>query len=250
MKKRVLITFICALLIVLSACVDNSSVESNEPLTETSILEGYDERDMQKMELQSDILAKESIELYSKLITKTYTEKDLFENHILYAFFHTPPSFASDYISNDEYVYQIECLRRISDYTIYAVYKTDEGGLAYRFFADDAYKRRYKGIYVLSHNIYVKKKISHSEFEKVKIGDSIERVEEIDPATELYKNELIDTESFSTIHLLTDGVMLVHYNKSGEDYKVSVIDYFDDFIISFDDHDTTYDCRIRQEDFI
>ena len=267
MKKRFFITLICLSLIMFSACTDNSKepivsgdhgtstypfTSINEPVSmeedpynpTTSIELSPEER--QRIELQDSILELESDEPYSKLITKIYPEKSLFEDSILHVFLDLKEGQFSIPIFYDQDRYPIECLRRRADDTVYTIYKTTEGGLAYRFFKEHEYINSKS--FELNHNIYVKKKLSHSEFRNVRVGDSVKKVEKIDPVTELYKGKRSD--AFTTVHLLTDGVMVFRFEKSFIDFKVKAIEYFDDFIISLYDGEVTYDCRIRPEDFI
>ena len=273
MKKRFFITLICLSLIMFSACTDNSKepivsgdhgtstypfTSINEPVSmeedpynleiSSTDLESYDEQGRQELESQKSILGRASNKPYSKLITQTYSEKKLFEDGIVYTFLDLQAGLFTYFISSSSDKYPIECLRKTSDNSVYVIYKTDEGGFAYRFFEKGVYGNDF---FLIKHNIYVKKKISHSEFKKVKVGNSIKKVEEIDPVTELYKNDVQEFhDTFATIHLLTDGVMVFHFEKSGNDYKVKAIEYFDDYIISLYDGEVTYDCRIRPEDFL
>jgi len=269
MKRRLISTLMCLLAIIIfvltartgtkarykgtSTRLSTSTSEAvsveDDPYNPTTSVEMSPEQ-RQELELQDSILALESDEPYSKLITKIYPEKSLFEDYLLHLFLDLKGSRFNIPIIYNQDKYPIECLRKTSDNTVYVVNKTTEGGLAYRFFEKGAYG--WDNTYSSTHNIYVKKKLSHSQFEKVKVGNSIKKVEKIDPVTKFYKIEEpgYHNDTFATVHLLTDGVMVFHFEKSIIDYKVTAIEYFDDYIISFGDGDITYDCRIRPEDFI
>lgn len=96
------------------------------------------------------------------LLTKQYAESDIVSPYI--DIFYSPLQSFAVFLNQIHDKYPIECLRRMDDSRLYAVYKTEEGGYFYLFF--DSYNdlltntstdESVVGFYPLSHTIYAKK---------------------------------------------------------------------------------------------
>ena len=82
----------------------------------------------------------------------------------------------------------------------------------------------------LKSTIYVSHRMSIEEFASLNVGDSIDRVAEIDPVAYFVKrNSEISTVSHNTYHLCTDGLLEIEYNK-GDDITIKEIKLYEDFI--------------------
>jgi len=199
---------------------------------------------------QNEILARKSEAPYYSLITSSYSEKSIFERGLMIPFIGASSMsyFAFPLPNADIDGFAVECLRKTGENTVYTIYQTNEGGLVYRFFEKDT--RNNEDFFILTHSIYVKKDLKKSDFSGIKKGDSIQKIERIDPIVTLFAAEAAQQgdDTFATAHLLQDGVLAVHYAKSGEAYQITAIDFFADFVVV--DGAETYDCKIKSGDFI
>ena len=199
---------------------------------------------------QNEILARESEAPYHSLITTSYSEKSIFEQSLVMPFVGT--SSVSHFVipvSNADITgFPIECVRKTGENTMYTMYQTNEGGLVYRFFEKGI--RGNADLFILTHSIYVKKALKKSDFSSIEKGDSIQKIERIDPIVTLFAAEAAQQgdNTFATAHLLQDGVLSVYYAKSGEAYQIAAIDFFADFVVV--DDAKTYNCKIKSGDFI
>ena len=96
--------------------------------------------------------------------------------------------------------------------------------------------------------IYCKKAVSYSDFADIKVGDTSQRVEEVDPITRYYIRRFsrYSEENMQvlinflnnppcSVHLLTDGILKFTYertkNKEGYLFTITDIEYHDDYIM-------------------
>ena len=95
--------------------------------------------------------------------------------------------------------------------------------------------------------IYCKKAVSYSDFADIKVGDTSQRVAEVDPITNQYirsysaeSEENIEAmlrlnNPLCSVHLLTDGILKFTYertkNKEGYLFTITDIEYHDDYIM-------------------
>ena len=127
---------------------------------------------------------------------------------------------------------------RATDYGYYIMYDTNTGIRLYLFFRQEEHNN-YK--YLSGFPIIMSKKLSYSKFKTLTEGDSIDKVESIDPVTKKYKeffDEYNDAalESHTemgvgplSIHLLTDGILKIEYKRSDKSYVITKITYSPDF---------------------
>ena len=89
------------------------------------------------------------------------------------------------------------------------------------------------------------KKLSYNDFSAIKISDTSDKVNVIDPITEIYTHNYDTCDDFSidfmlehgnkmvSVHLLTDGILKYTYERSGEEgnyvYTIVDIEYHEDF---------------------
>ena len=140
--------------------------------------------------------------------------------------------------------------------SVYAVYDTDIGVRMYLFFS----KEKNKYLVVDGFPIIMSKALEYGDFADVKIGDSSEKVQNIDPITSLHTrhwddcpedliNIYIEEDAGPTsVHLLKDGILKFEYNRieSGE-YEIIDMEYNEDFILTGLDGETCY--KISELDY-
>lgn len=140
---------------------------------------------------------------YTSKITKKYSEKDILKRWLYYQYFPLDVSEPRNYDTlNAEY--PIECIRRCED-NVYAMYLTDAGGVLYVFFTPEM---------DVFYSAYSVERLSHKDFESLKAGDSVEKVELIDPAVKAMRAAFTQENStvFYTMHILDDGLFVIFYN--------------------------------------
>ena len=108
----------------------------------------------------------------------------------------------------DEHYGKIELLRRLDDHRMYCIQRVDTGGLLYTFYEDN----------VLNNAVWMTKALSYSDFADVHIGDSIEKVMDLEPVTEKWAKRagLINSADpgeffFEQELLLKDGLLVIRY---------------------------------------
>ena len=96
--------------------------------------------------------------------------------------------------------------------------------------------------------IYCKKTVSYSDFADIKVGDTSQKVAEVDPITRYYIRRFsrYSEENMQvlinflnnppcSVHLLTDGILKFTYERTGTEgnyvYTVTDIEYHDDYIM-------------------
>lgn len=161
---------------------------------------------------------------YRSKITKKYDEKKILKRWLYYQYFPLSVSEPRNYDTlNAEY--PIECIRRCED-NVYAMYLTDTGGVLYVFFTPKM---------EVFYSAYSAKKLSYKDFESIKAGDSVEKVELIDPAVKAMRSAFTQETSmaFYTMHILDDGLFVIFYNGlPNENCKILKAEYYSNYIFN------------------
>ena len=229
MKKYLLIAMIVITVIIaivlgalfMMKSVDNSQTESvptSTPVKDFSI------EDQEKLDLILERI--DNSTPYDKLITYIIDINDFIEEYYTKSF-----DFHSNYNSsnlplitkfNDKF--EIECLRTTDTGEMYSVHKVKQGGLLYVFYiikTDSPQRGRYveiKGWY------YAEKNLKFEDFSSIENGASIDKVVEIDPATEVFieiaRHLNIDDKMKST-HYTEDGLVHISYAAKAGSFEVS-----------------------------
>ena len=109
-----------------------------------------------------------------------------------------------------------DCVRSLNG-NLYAVYRVNEGGYFYAFFSDEM---------LLSHTAYMTRKNSFADFADIKKGSSLADFAAVEPAAataaQFYKGSKF-SPSFTLI--LTDGLLSVSFEPSGDSFAVKNISY-------------------------
>ncbi|MDO5559962.1 MAG: hypothetical protein Q4F95_10235 [Oscillospiraceae bacterium] len=268
MKKVIYLLLICA--VVFTSCGVNETSglsESQKSLSADSLSDDSSKTD--ESETDEEIKESENIEVNNSLsdnekeyenkvkqdydnILKNITDKPLDDvisqsmpdtlpkNYLTYKF-DPALSCLTEFISFNKQ-YNIELIRKLDDNRMYTVHKLDSGGLFYSFFNND----------LLYNTAYACKKLSYSDFSDIKAGDSISRVEQIDPCTSMWRDINKDNGTINQNVLLTDGLLFINYKLQQGEYYIAGMILFDDFkmsVPSIDNGDIVFDYSILPEDY-
>jgi len=146
-------------------------------------------------------------------------------------------------------------LRLRTDGTFYAVYDTDTGYRLYIFFTPK--KLSFHDIQFTGYPVVINKNkmLSLKDFEDIKIGDTMEKVEAVDDVVTLHKKQIFDIWNYvpanftnlakgelwvATVHYLKDGLLIYHY-KMGEDKQALVTNIllYEDYVVPTADGELT-----------
>ncbi len=187
---------------------------------------------------------------YATLIAQTYHESTIIPDLLFFTRFSDATSNAFFY-SNIIEKYNVDCVRN-TESTRYIVFKTAENGLLYTFLNEDW---GFPGNPSIRFSIYCKKELGKEEFQSVKQGTLIQEVGRIDPVIDVILKpikqlDLKKASSFYTLHMLTDGVMMIFYNYSEEEQTWVVTDkiYSQENVLTVGEK--IYDCTILPQDYI
>lgn len=186
------------------------------------------------------ILSRVSRKKKSKLITENYTEEHIFKKGFLFQFYNPVKGYNPTMDMLDEYYgIKVECVRKVDNESYYCILKTKENGYVYCFFRGNSSELS------LYNCCYMKESLTKSQFDNLKVGDTVENVTKIDSAFLSCYNYLILVESPLTksIHLLKDGLLTIEY----ENDVIKNIDFNDDFVYS--ENGIEYSYKILKEDY-
>ncbi len=162
--------------------------------------------------------------------------------------------------------FSVSFLRQKENGSFYTVAKLKDGGYAYFFFerpknyetseyiTDDKTEVYFYGC------VYMEETLQKSDFDNLKVGDTIEQAIAIDNAASMLDvwrgwNEEISGERFGdheSIHLLRDGLISIHYGYEKDTYVIKEIKYSPQFIYNsfrFEDYLCPKDFSILPQDY-
>lgn len=128
-------------------------------------------------------------------------------------------------------------LVRETDDNYYLVYQTDQDTRLFLFYSKESL------MFLTGYPIIMKETLSYKDFSGINIGDSIIKVSSIDSIMPLYyehfelrqeanyeyrKNQGI---YFTSMHLLSDGILRIDYDRVDGDYVIIDITYNKDFVL-------------------
>ncbi len=123
----------------------------------------------------------------------------------------------------------------------YCVFDVKEG-IRYYLFYDNSIEKKLPNMSLghIGYPLLINKVHTRAEFEALKTGDSILKVEETDSVTSFYRERFIDWKSTNghSVHYLEDGLAIIEYklNQDGTDYIINDIElikgykYTDEFL--------------------
>lgn len=175
------------------------------------------------------------------------TESFLFDNHCFSFYrdmdYYLGSSARFDYLNTVISEYPPQIVRTIENNgqkSMYFVYETDDDTRIFVFFFEtDNFQ------YTRGYPIIMKKSLTLTGFSDLQIGDTIDDVEKIDPIASFYRrgydtlsDEQIQKiyvegrETISTVHLLSDGIVKITYDRdSNGEYVINHIHKSNEFII-------------------
>lgn len=147
-------------------------------------------------------------------------------------------------------------LVRETEDNYYLVYQTDNDTRLFLFYSTvDS-----KGMFLTGYPIIMKETLAYNDFSKIQVGDSIEKVGSIDSTIPLY-NEIFEMKSeityernkeqgiyFTSMHLLSDGILRIDYDRVDGDYVVIDITYNKDFVLEGEYRESCY--KIYEMDYL
>ncbi|MCL2514036.1 MAG: hypothetical protein FWF08_09050, partial [Oscillospiraceae bacterium] len=251
LKKLLPLVLIATFVFSLSSCsikneLDDTETETTERLTtfaETSIIftesdssaplspedDGYTEPEISpEMQQYIDEYNAKEQDIYSRadnntppdqLITKSYPASEMIYRYGAYFSAGTYSGNKHPIVSVDER-YPIECLRDMGEGSYYAVYNIKEGGRLFMFFPADAHG-------CFSYSLYLRAPLDKSRFEKLKPGDTIASVIDIDPSFAIAFEKKIDSfcnvasgknsNALGTYHFFDDSLWFIEYEDLNDD---------------------------------
>ena len=243
------------LMVCITGCQSNDSTSSDSlsnasnssvvsvPNVESANVSSLSEYEQKKTEEYNKIFAKQNNDTdYHTLITQTIDTKTILSQYGNYDFY----PLLSEWPTIRQYNkhFPIECLRRMSDDRTYCIQKTDAGGLYYAFF--------YKNCLIST--VYSKKILYQRDFNGIKIGDSIAKVEQIDPTTTELKDIALKygRSAHKSKHLLKDGLIVIDYQIQDGTYVITEKNIYPDFKLKgkAGDIEYSYDHSILPQDYI
>ncbi len=228
-KASLLILFV--LIAFMSCGCHSSSVIEHESSNSGEKARHYAYEEIQAILNTSDYVSSPDI---SELNLDKYEHKEfIFDNHCFVitrdmdfnAMFLRPNS-----LQNIVQEYPPQVVRTIENNgrkSLYFVYETDENTRLYIFFYDTDEYSASRG-----YPLVMKKSLEMKQFSVLKKGDSIDKVEQIDPIAtlvreglDLYSDEAIHNiyetkgmygkyETMSSVHLCTDGIVKIDYKRA------------------------------------
>lgn len=143
---------------------------------------------------------------------------------------------------------------------VYAVYDVQENDKEYNMYVfyeratdsegETGYVLSSKDLVITGRVLFMNKTLSFADFSSLQAGDSVEKAEAIDPIVSIMAEDKSSTATyFHTYHLLTDGSLLLVFNRNStdEDFTLASIEYDENFI--FDGPDGKRELRIRASDY-
>ncbi len=191
------------------------------------------------------------------IITTEYDESSLFFFSANFGYPILTDCYSQRAIEQFEGEFPAECLRKMSDDSFYAVYKTTQGGLFYLFY------RLYDGYALLANCIYSKEKLSYSDVKDIKVGDDTSKLENTVSFAKSFLSYGAAEKNSNTAPiaypiqlgvLLTDGVIFFEIERT--ENKITNIIYEKDFVIELDvensseDADYSFSYKILDKDRI
>ena len=179
-------------------------------------------------------------------ITDTYAEADLVKRYIGELFWSISRN-RQCFLEEVNLLYPIQYLHRTDKNSVYAVYKTKEGGMYYMFFHTTKGELPWAtdnddgtiGYYSLLQSVYMTKTLSHGDFSGIQIGDPISKVKALEPAVGSLEeiNSIVDDGKryLHSMHILTDGLLCISYEApEGEELRVTQMSFHEDFTESYE----------------
>ena len=194
-----------------------------------------------------DILSRSSDQPANQLISAVYSEDWLFANISVFRRYNPLFSY-QQYLETVDEIAPVECIRKTGEDSAYVIYRT-ELGWVYLFF-----KQQYDRWFFYN-GAYVQKHLSVSDFSEVQALDSMDAIAAIDPSVDEWRKVEMnqDTDQYTTIHLTSDGVVVIEYQVDNGAPLVSRVTISDDYKWTdyrWEQQGVTYDYQILSQDIL
>ena len=128
---------------------------------------------------------------------------------------------------------------------MYTIMKAETGGYVYVFF--DKLQESYRLKFIL----YVERMYDSSEFINIQIGDSMEKLAEIDMSCALFYNNFEDSYYMKKFYYVKDDVLCIDFDETKRISNIEYIGYeFPNFMNNLVyDNSRAYDISILQQDY-
>ena len=244
-KRHHIIVLIIIIVIAMSgvayAAINN--ILNRRPLFQDSgtVSSGDFISDIEKSKISNDEKPFETIPVYKEedILFKTdglfYLSRD--------SSFYDGQSARQNFTGTILQAYPTDAIREKSKNLLYFVYDTDTGYRLFLFFDEHDELTSPSGFPVV-----IKELLTYTAFDELNIGDSIEKVENIDPVTTLHKKQIIDVWDLdpvgaefhaqngypcTSIHYLQDGILKIEYKMlENRDMIISDIEFNKDFMLT------------------
>lgn len=161
----------------------------------------------------------------------------------------------------------VECVRYMGDNNFYAVFDVAEGGKLFSFFPNGQAPHNN----FLSHSVWVKEPLNRSDFNNLKIGDSLQDVIAIDPMLKYGQEKGMNCNIFYehndnsstpySVHLFENCLMVIKYkevergNSVFDDLQITIQDITvcEDFTVVLESGSAaggSYDYSILKQDMV
>ena len=99
----------------------------------------------------------------------------------------------------------IRFLRQVDDLHYYTMYKVGEKGRLYVFFQGAV--RGVDEVICYTRSVYSEKRLKKSDFDRIKVGDSLDKVIAVDPTARFARKKISEGVTGVSVHLLSDGIL-------------------------------------------
>lgn len=203
--------------VVSSSSADEASFFNSSSLPSSKVPD-YLPTISQAQEDRERILSMENnSQSYQSLIHNTVDFVDLVEHNFYRMYL---PSYSyNPSIESMDYYFPIECIRDMGDDRKYVIYRSEEGCLFYLFFRDE--------MAFYSHGVCISHARIKADFDTIQMGSTFSEVKAIDSDAKYWESESGLKASWSSYHLLKDGILVITYD---DNQTVTGIDYSPDFV--------------------
>ena len=202
---------------------------------------------------------------------KVYALADIFDNSVLC--FHRSGDYwlgsgvGAGTLATLDSMLPVTKVSQASNGLVYTVYDVQENGKEYNMYvffycptpsdsettnsnAESSFIASAKKWCITGRILFMNKTLSFADFSSLQVGDSVEKAEAIDPVVSIMKEKKESSATyFHTYHLLTDGSLVLVFNRNStdEDFRLASIEFDENFI--FDGPDGEKELCIRASDY-
>lgn len=222
--KLVSIILTLILLIIMTACVNRQTVESESASSQISSSGESTMSEIPPNEelLQTqEILERSSTQERNPSIRNAYAQQELLS--MLY--YNGSDNFNTQ-LQDLDAKFPVECIRTFEDTATYCIYRLKEGGYLYVYF-DSQYDGTppYEPTLKFARYVFVvKKRLTRSDFSHIKPGTPITEIEKTDPGRKIInENSPVAPGEMLSCHMVENGFIKITYESTNKDIDKSKI---------------------------